>query len=125
MSGRPATLNGPRQSATGPPGATAIVAALAAAGTRMMFGVPGGGPNLDVVGAADDPTSPRDDPTPPAGDLTPLAAALRQGRRPVLLLGAHVLAHTAAIRPAAGFPRCILTGPAASCRIPRPRPAAW
>jgi hypothetical protein len=28
------------------------VAALAAAGSRMMFGVPGGGPNLDVVGAA-------------------------------------------------------------------------
>jgi len=28
------------------------VAALAGAGTRLMFGVPGGGPNLDVVGAA-------------------------------------------------------------------------
>jgi acetolactate synthase-1/2/3 large subunit len=33
-------------------GAEAIVAALAGAGTRLMFGVPGGGPNLDVVGAA-------------------------------------------------------------------------
>jgi acetolactate synthase I/II/III large subunit len=33
-------------------GADAIVAALAGAGTRLMFGVPGGGPNLDVVGAA-------------------------------------------------------------------------
>jgi len=33
-------------------GAAAIVAALAAAGTRWLFGVPGGGPNLDVVGAA-------------------------------------------------------------------------
>ena len=33
-------------------GAAAIVAALAGAGTRLMFGVPGGGPNLDVVGAA-------------------------------------------------------------------------
>jgi acetolactate synthase I/II/III large subunit len=32
--------------------ASAIVAALAGAGTRLMFGVPGGGPNLDVVGAA-------------------------------------------------------------------------
>jgi hypothetical protein len=32
--------------------AGAIVAALARAGTRLMFGVPGGGPNLDVVGAA-------------------------------------------------------------------------
>src|SRR4029077_6818973 len=31
--------------------AGAIVAALARAGTRLMFGVPGGGPNLDVVGA--------------------------------------------------------------------------
>ena len=33
-------------------GAAAIVAALARAGTRRLFGVPGGGPNLDVVGAA-------------------------------------------------------------------------
>jgi acetolactate synthase I/II/III large subunit len=32
--------------------ADAIVGALADAGTRLMFGVPGGGPNLDVVGAA-------------------------------------------------------------------------
>ena len=32
--------------------ADAIVGALARAGTRLMFGVPGGGPNLDVVGAA-------------------------------------------------------------------------
>jgi thiamine pyrophosphate-dependent acetolactate synthase large subunit-like protein len=34
-------------------GADAIVGALAQAGTRLVFGVPGGGPNLDVVGAAD------------------------------------------------------------------------
>ena len=34
-------------------GAAAIVGALAQAGTRLVFGVPGGGPNLDVVGAAD------------------------------------------------------------------------
>ncbi|HYB87266.1 MAG TPA: thiamine pyrophosphate-dependent enzyme [Streptosporangiaceae bacterium] len=33
-------------------GAAAIAAALARAGTRLLFGVPGGGPNLDVVGAA-------------------------------------------------------------------------
>ena len=33
-------------------GAAAIVTALARAGTRVIFGVPGGGPNLDVVGAA-------------------------------------------------------------------------
>ena len=32
--------------------AAAVVAALAGAGTRLLFGVPGGGPNLDVVGAA-------------------------------------------------------------------------
>jgi acetolactate synthase I/II/III large subunit len=32
--------------------AAAIVGALAGAGTRLMFGMPGGGPNLDVVGAA-------------------------------------------------------------------------
>ncbi len=53
MSVRPATLSGPRTPARGPAGATAIVAALAGAGTRVVFGVPGGGPNLDVVGAAD------------------------------------------------------------------------
>jgi acetolactate synthase I/II/III large subunit len=35
-----------------PAGAEAIVAALADAGTVVMFGLPGGGPNLDVVGAA-------------------------------------------------------------------------
>ena len=29
------------------------MAALARAGTRLVFGVPGGGPNLDVVGAAE------------------------------------------------------------------------
>jgi acetolactate synthase I/II/III large subunit len=52
VSGRPATLSGPRRPATAPAGATAIVSALARAGTRVMFGVPGGGPNLDVVGAA-------------------------------------------------------------------------
>jgi acetolactate synthase I/II/III large subunit len=32
--------------------AAAIVGALSAAGTGVLFGVPGGGPNLDVVGAA-------------------------------------------------------------------------
>ena len=52
MSVRPATLSGPRTPARGPAGATAVVAALAGAGTRVLFGVPGGGPNLDVVGAA-------------------------------------------------------------------------
>jgi acetolactate synthase I/II/III large subunit len=34
-------------------GAAAIVAELAAAGTSVMYGVPGGGPNLDVVGAGE------------------------------------------------------------------------
>jgi acetolactate synthase-1/2/3 large subunit len=52
VSVRPATLSGPRTPSRGPAGATAIVAALAGAGTRVLFGVPGGGPNLDVVGAA-------------------------------------------------------------------------
>jgi len=33
--------------------ATSIVAELARAGTTMMFGLPGGGPNLDVIGAAE------------------------------------------------------------------------
>lgn len=50
MNGHPATRNGLRAPAAD--GASAIVTALAAAGTRVMFGVPGGGPNLDVVGAA-------------------------------------------------------------------------
>jgi acetolactate synthase I/II/III large subunit len=40
---------GPRDA---PSAAGAIAWALAEAGTRLMFGVPGGGPNLDVVGAA-------------------------------------------------------------------------
>jgi acetolactate synthase-1/2/3 large subunit len=35
-----------------PAGAAAIAAVLADAGTRVVFGLPGGGPNLDVVGAA-------------------------------------------------------------------------
>jgi|GEM_PF-37691 len=34
--------------------AAAIAGALQRAGTRLVFGVPGGGPNLDVVGAAAD-----------------------------------------------------------------------
>jgi acetolactate synthase-1/2/3 large subunit len=34
--------------------AAAIARALQRAGTRLVFGVPGGGPNLDVVGAATD-----------------------------------------------------------------------
>src|ERR1022692_4984032 len=34
--------------------AAAIAGALSAAGTRLLFGVPGGGPNLDVIGAAAD-----------------------------------------------------------------------
>ena len=34
--------------------AAAIAGALSGAGTRLVFGVPGGGPNLDVVGAAAD-----------------------------------------------------------------------
>jgi acetolactate synthase-1/2/3 large subunit len=42
------TQNGPGA----PAGAAAIVTALADAGTRVVFGLPGGGPNLDVVGAA-------------------------------------------------------------------------
>jgi acetolactate synthase-1/2/3 large subunit len=44
------------EASTAPPAAGAagaIVAALARAGTRLLFGVPGGGPNLDVVGAAE------------------------------------------------------------------------
>ncbi len=40
------------EASTASPATGAIVAALARAGTRLMFGVPGGGPNLDVVGAA-------------------------------------------------------------------------
>src|SRR3954451_15029989 len=32
--------------------ATALAEGLSAAGVRMLFGVPGGGPNLDMIGAA-------------------------------------------------------------------------
>jgi len=41
------------ESSTASAAAQAIVAALVQAGTRLMFGVPGGGPNLDVIGAAE------------------------------------------------------------------------
>src|SRR5918911_5559997 len=34
--------------------ARALVEGLAAAGARRLFGVPGGGPNLDMIGAAED-----------------------------------------------------------------------
>jgi acetolactate synthase-1/2/3 large subunit len=80
------------------------VAALAGAGTRLMFGVPGGGPNLDVVGAA--AAGGGTFPVPGAGadaagrGLAPLAAALRAARRPVLLLGPGALAHAAEVRDA-------------------------
>ncbi len=46
------TARAPGQAVPADPAAEAIVRALAGAGTRLMFGVPGGGPNLDVVGAA-------------------------------------------------------------------------
>jgi acetolactate synthase I/II/III large subunit len=41
------------EASTAPAAAESMVAALVQAGTRLMFGVPGGGPNLDVVGAAE------------------------------------------------------------------------
>ena len=41
------------EASTAPAAAESIVAALVQAGNRLMFGVPGGGPNLDVVGAAE------------------------------------------------------------------------
>ncbi len=44
---RPASEAAPTQAI-----AAAIAGALSEAGTRQVFGVPGGGPNLDVVGAA-------------------------------------------------------------------------
>jgi acetolactate synthase I/II/III large subunit len=51
-----------RSPAPAPPGApapsrraaAALAGALSAAGTRLLFGLPGGGPNLDVIGAAAD-----------------------------------------------------------------------
>jgi acetolactate synthase I/II/III large subunit len=46
---RPASEATPSQAV-----AAAIAGALQRAGTRLVFGVPGGGPNLDVVGAAAD-----------------------------------------------------------------------
>ena len=50
--GGPAARHGDSQHGDSRCGAAAIVAALTGAGTRLIFGVPGGGPNLDVVGAA-------------------------------------------------------------------------
>jgi thiamine pyrophosphate-dependent acetolactate synthase large subunit-like protein len=58
-------------------GADAVVRALAGAGTRMMFGVPGGGPNLDVVGAAAAGAAGESVTTAPELTAT-LAAALRR-----------------------------------------------
>jgi len=49
---RGAAMSGPATSSRR--AAAAIAAALSAAGTRLLFGLPGGGPNLDVVGAAAD-----------------------------------------------------------------------
>ena len=46
------TARGSRPAFPADSGANAIVQALAEAGARLIFGVPGGGPNLDVVGAA-------------------------------------------------------------------------
>jgi acetolactate synthase I/II/III large subunit len=46
---RPAGAAAPSQAV-----AAAIAGALSGAGTRLVFGIPGGGPNLDVVGAAAD-----------------------------------------------------------------------
>ena len=51
-SGRGGSRHGDPQRGDPELAAAAIVAALAGAGTLLMFGVPGGGPNLDVVGAA-------------------------------------------------------------------------
>jgi acetolactate synthase-1/2/3 large subunit len=42
-----------RQRTVSAGGAASIVTELARAGTRVMFGLPGGGPNLDVIGAAE------------------------------------------------------------------------
>jgi acetolactate synthase-1/2/3 large subunit len=46
------TARGSRPAVPADSGADAIVQALAEAGARLIFGVPGGGANLDVVGAA-------------------------------------------------------------------------
>src|SRR5207248_3267368 len=126
--------------------AGAIVAALARAGARLVFGVPGGGPNLDVVGAADAageavaakavgiaraaPAGPvianmqdgaadqhgpvrvqngiesqtlraAEDAAARAGRAI-LAEAVREARRPVVLLGTGAIPRTAAVRDAQG-----------------------
>jgi acetolactate synthase-1/2/3 large subunit len=54
----------------------------------------------DGAPASDPAPDPDEDGPAQAGDLWPLATALRRARRPVLLLGAHAVAHTAAIRAA-------------------------
>jgi acetolactate synthase-1/2/3 large subunit len=66
----------------------------------MDDGAPAAGPAKDPDGEPPDAEDPDAEDPVRASDLGPLATALRQARRPVLLLGAHAVAHTAAIRAA-------------------------
>ena len=58
------------------------------------------GPPAEPAGLAADAGPLADGREGQAGDLAPMAAALRQARRPVLLLGPHAVPHTAGIRAA-------------------------
>src|ERR1700745_983360 len=63
--------------------AGAIVAALARAGTRLVVGVPGGGPNLEAVGGA------------ASADLTGVPGAVVVTRGPGLASAVNGIAHAA------------------------------
>ena len=73
--------------------------ALAAPPGPVMALMDDGAP-AEPAGLADDARPLADGREGPAGDLAPMAAALRQARRPVLLLGPHAVPHTAGIRAA-------------------------
>jgi acetolactate synthase-1/2/3 large subunit len=64
----------------------------------MDDGAQAADPAQDPDGTGPDGTGPDAEDRAQASDLWPLATALRQARRPVLLLGSHAIAHTAAIR---------------------------
>ena len=83
------------QALAAPPGpVVALMDDSALASSAHTADDPGPAPGAATPGQA-----PRTGITP-AADLAPLASALRMARRPVLLLGARAIAHTAAIRAA-------------------------
>src|SRR4029077_9230008 len=114
-------------STASPAGAAgAIVAALARAGTRLVFGVPGGGPNLDVVGAAEAAglrfvlahgETAATIMAATSADLTGAAGAVVVTRGPGLASAVNVIAHAALDR----LPVVVIADTVADTRISHQR----